>query len=171
MTNACLTVGYYAERTGRIVREITSVEELLSEIRESSLYVYGEHGSGNGNDRRIMICDDLSEKLADFYESDYDRDIEEEVLDFLRSNKGYSLFATLVSEDHTRLVGRRLYEMIRENCAAVYLGGGLDRQNVFDCTYLSYTEQCAVKPVGTGTVIKRRGIRYSSDIIIPLFDG
>ena len=170
MTNACLTVRYFAERTGRIVREIASVEELLSEIRELSLCVNEDHGSESGNDRRFLICDDLSGKLAVFYESDYDRDVEEEILHFLRTNKGYSLFAALGSEDHTRLVGRRLYEMIRENCAAVYLGGGLDRQNIFDCAYLSYTEQCASKPVGTGTVIKRRGIRYSSDIIIPRFD-
>ena len=74
---------------------------------------------------------------------------------------------TIDPKDHALAAGRKIYEELKVRCIGIYLGGALDRQSVFDYSYLPYSEQCRIKPAGTGTVLRRSYNSYAGDIVIP----
>ena len=70
--------------------------------------------------------------------------------------------------EHLKAAGRKLYERMLRDCYCVYLGGGMDKQNMFDFSYLGFSVMCMNKPAGHGTVLKRNGSGNTGDLVIPL---
>ncbi|MCR5421855.1 MAG: type VII secretion protein EssC [Lachnospiraceae bacterium] len=155
-TNSCSIVEYYCKKRNIKLFKAGSLPKMCEILKRE------ETG--------LLICDDYSGLLGDFYEKNYDKEIEESLMDLMDNKEGIKVFITLLNSDHKRLAGRRAYDLLREVCLGLYLGGGLDAQNIFDYTYLSFTEQNRVKPVGTATVLKKKKIAYAGDIITPLYE-
>ena len=158
-TNACKVVGHYAQMCGIKVVTVRDLKGICEYMKKKNL---------PGEPDELVICDDLSEVLENFYMDGYDRSAEQEIVEAMRNTEGKGLFFTLDSSRHSSLAGRRIYEQIRSACLGIYLAGGLDKQNVFDFSYMNYSEQCMVKPPGRGTVMRSRSTECNGDIIIPL---
>ena len=158
-TNACEVAAHYAEMSGMRVSTCGDISSLHDKLCGNPLY---------GEPDELVLCDDLADILAEFYENDFSREMEKDIADALRSREGARLFFTIDSARHSALAGRKIYEQIRSSCLGICLAGGLDKQNVFDFSYMSFTEQCAVKPQGTGTVLRKKNTAEAGDIIIPL---
>ena len=152
-TNACNVFRYFAAEKGHTIFEAGNIEELCA--------VASEHPEW------IIICDGMSRMIERFYERDFSRQIEDELLKNIMNRKGVRFVGTFATEDHSGIVGRKLYEVIRTECMGIYLGGGLDRQSIFDCSYIPYSVQCASKSPGTGTVLKSKANSRYGDIVIP----
>ena len=90
----------------------------------------------------------------------------EEFIRLIDEGRGSRYVFTMTDKDYARVAGLKIYERIVKDCRGIYLGGGLDRQNIFDFSYLSFTDLCITKPKGMGTVLKRND-DYFGDIVIP----
>lgn len=151
-SNVCSVIGHYVSMSGRKVRFASRIDDIC---RYASEYP-----------QDMIICDGMIQAIEEFYK-EYDKPTEESFLKLLRQGEEIRMVFTVDSGEHSKAAGRRIYEEMRDRCFGIYLGGGLDRQYVFDFSYLPYSEQCAQKPPGTGTVLKRRQQAFDGDIVIP----
>ncbi|MBR6485513.1 MAG: hypothetical protein IKT17_02370, partial [Lachnospiraceae bacterium] len=155
-SNACRVAGYYADKAGRRVIYADSIRSICDHIKEAG--------------DAMVICDGMEKAIDEFYRNDRDKDIGDEMADILSDPKEHILVFSFLSTAHTLVAGRKLYELIRSACLGIYLGGCLDRQNMFDFSYLSYSGQCKSRQPGNGTVLRRGNRIRSCDIVIPHAD-
>ena len=155
-SNACGVIEYFAGRFGRKVLHAAGIEEICISSVE--------------NKDHLIVCDGAVSAIEEFYRN-YDEHTEAAFIELVREKGRLRLVVTMDASDHTRVAGRRIYEELRRRCIGIYMAGGLDRQSIFDFSYLSYSEQCLLKPQGTGTVLKRGVGSYHGDIIIPCADA
>ena len=160
-TNACMVVKHYAQMYGINVTDAADMDGICKHLKKKAV---------PGGKDELIICDDLPDILEDFYRDGYSRSTEQDIAEAIRNTEGPRLFFTMDSSRHQALAGRRIYEQIRQSCLGIYLAGGLDKQSVFDFSYMNYSEQCMLKPVGNGTVMRSRSSGHAGDIIIPLAD-
>lgn len=151
-SNACSVIGHYVSMAGGNVRYYSRIRDICTYASE--------------NTEDLIICDGMIQAIDEFYR-EYDKQTEESFLKLLRKKEGIRMVFTVDSGEHSKAAGRRIYEEMLDKCLGIYLGGGLDRQYVFDYSYLPYSEQCSIKPPGTGTVLKRRQQAFDGDIVIP----
>lgn len=151
-SNACMVIDHYAGRAGMKTIYVSDIKSMCEVAKKEP--------------DTFMICDGMIKVIDDFYRN-YDRETEEEFIEIIRKKRGIRMLFTIDPKEHVTATGRRIYEELKGRCIGICLGGALDRQSVFDYSYLSYSEQCAVKPVGTGTVLRRSQHAYAGDIVIP----
>lgn len=151
-SNACMVIDHYAKRAGMRTIYVSDIAAICNVAKN-------EPGT-------FMICDGIMKVIDDFYKN-YDRSTEEEFIKILREKRGIRMLFTIDPKEHALAAGRRIYEELKGRCIGICLGGALDRQSVFDYSYLPYSEQCIVKPAGTGTVLKRQQISYTGDVVMP----
>ena len=161
-TNACSIVSHYAKKRGMKTDVCPDIRSLDSRL---------EIKSGSDASEELIICDDMDEMLEMFYERDFDKETETHMTKALKKRDGPRIFCTLDTGKHSELAGRKIYELLRSASAGICLAGSLDKQSVFDFSYMSYTEQCATKPAGTGTLLRRHNTGAVTDIVIPLAEG
>ena len=151
-SNACMVISHYAGRAGMKTMYVSDIATICEAARKES--------------DTFIICDGMIKVIDDFYRN-YDRSTEEEFIDIIRNKRGIRMLFTIDPKDHALAAGRKIYEELKVRCIGIYLGGALDRQSVFDYSYLPYSEQCRIKPAGTGTVLRRSYNSYAGDIVIP----
>lgn len=151
-SNACMVIKHYALRTRGGVKFVSLIDEILMTAREES--------------DTLIICDGMINAIDAFYKN-YDKAKEEEFIELIKDRRFIRMIFTIDPREHAKVAGRRIYETLKSTCIGIYLGGGLDSQSVFDYSYLPYSEQCRVKPAGTGTVLRRKPLAYYGDIVIP----
>ena len=150
-TNAVRVYEYFAKKRGIKVCRVCSIEDFV------------EAASDGGS---VVILDNSADAIASFYSEGHKREKEEEFIRLLDDGRGSRYVFTMTDKDYARVAGLKIYERIVKDCRGIYLGGGLDRQNIFDFSYLSFTDLCITKPKGMGTVLKRND-DYFGDIVIP----
>ena len=155
-SNVCGVLEYFADRVGRKVLHVAKIEEICISAEE-----YGDS---------LIVCDGAVNAIEDFYKN-YDKYIEETFMDLIKKKGNVRLVVTIDASEQLRIAGRKIYEELKRKCIGIFMAGGLDRQSVFDFSYLSYSEQCMLKPPGTGTVYRRSNQRYHGDIVIPCADA
>ncbi len=156
-TNACKVVMHYALKSG--IR--AGVADSIRKICE----FYEDDPCG------MIVCDGIDRAIDDFYRNDRDPDIEEVMVRLTEKPGSHIMVFSIPTAGHASVAGRRIYETIREKCRGVYLGGGLERQNVFDFSYMTYSEQCRNRPAGTATIVNPAAGERSGEVIIPVADA
>ncbi len=115
----------------------------------------------------VVILENAADAIEAFYAAGHGRKDEAAVMSLLDEENGHRYVFTFSDRDYSRLAGLPLYEKIISECRGIYLSGGLDKQNIFDYSYLSFTDLCTVRPKGTGTILKINETDYSGDVVIP----
>ena len=151
-TNALRVYEHFAAKRGF---SISHVDDMEGFIREAS------------DEKALVILRNAADAIEAFYGSGPDKETEDKLIKLLDKGEGHRFVFMFSDKDYLRVAGLRIYERIIERCRGIYLGGGLDRQNIFDYSYLSFTELCTVKARGTGTVLKRNEEDYFGDVVIP----
>ncbi len=151
-SNAVRVYEHFAKKRGFRVER---TEDILGFIRAAS------------TDNTVVILENTADAIEAFYKGNHTNKGEDDFAAILAGNEGNRYVFTLSDKDYARMAGLTIYERIIENCKGIYLGGSLDKQNIFDYSYLSFSELCLAKPRGTGTVLKGRESDYYGDIIIP----
>ncbi|MCR5357660.1 MAG: hypothetical protein K6E63_09720 [Lachnospiraceae bacterium] len=151
-SNALRVIRHYAERAGIKVKDTGSIRSIYEAFREEPDV--------------LVICDGIESVIDDFYKNDRDEAIEKEMTELI-GKKGHCMVFTVSSSGHAGVAGRRIYEQIRAVCMGIYLGGSIDKQNVFDFSYLPYSLQCRAGEAGMGTVLRRGRAASCNDVVIP----
>ena len=139
-SNAVRVFEYFAGKRGMSVCHVYDIQGFIEAASK-----------GEG----VVILENAADAIEDFYRKGHNKADEDEFVRLLDERNGNRYVFTISDKDYARVAGLRIYERIIEDCMGIYLGGGLDRQNIFDFSYLSFTDLCVTKPRGTGTVLKR----------------
>ena len=142
------------EKTGNKVIEVKNILEIREWLEtDEDLYMFFEN---------------MVEILDIFYTKQYDRKYENEFISAIEGNKHIKIFGVVNNEKYMLLAGRKLFEVIRRDTSGIYLGGNLDRQNLFDCSKVSFSKQCVKQPLGIGMYFGGTN-GECFDIVIPKF--
>lgn len=115
----------------------------------------------------IVILENAADAIEAFYSGEQMKEEEETFINLLNEGNGHRYVFTFEDRDYARVAGLKIYERIISSCRGIYLSGGLDKQNFFDYSYLSFSDLCRARPKGTGTVLKINETDYSGDVVIP----
>ena len=115
----------------------------------------------------VVILENAADAIEAFYAAGHWADDEAAFLSLLGERNGHRYVFTLSDRDYARLAGFSIYEKMISECRGIYLSGGLDKQNIFDYSYLSFTDLCTARPKGTGTILKINDTDYFGDVVIP----
>lgn len=142
---------------------ITSIGALAENLKHES----------NGRGKPIlMLIDNFGQVIQKFYEKEYDRITEEEIIRRITEQRSQVIVVSLSPTDRSYLSGRRIYETFIKDSYGLCFGGNLDAQNIYDFSYLGYSRQSVKYPPGYATVPVISQKLFSGDVIIPnLFEA
>ena len=150
-TNAVRVYEYFAEKRGLSVEHADDIPGFIKAAACTD----------------VVILENAADAIEAFYAAGHGTEDEAGFMSLLDEGNGHRYVFTFSDRDYVRLAGLPIYEKIIGECRGIYLSGGLDKQNIFDYSYLSFTELCTVRPKGTGTLLKINETDYYGDVVIP----
>ncbi|MCR5508493.1 MAG: hypothetical protein K6F34_07390 [Lachnospiraceae bacterium] len=152
--NAIRVAAHYAYIAGMNVRYSDGIKDICT--------MYDEEPEG------MIICMDLKKAVTEFYSHGRDEETERRFEGLIKEKKGRRLMVFGLSvNDHMALAGYGIYEKIRAECTGLLFDGGLDRQSIFDLSFLPYSELCRIRPPGCAVVVKKNASGIYRDVMIP----
>lgn len=155
-TGSILLIEKVAWEFGIGIDHVNSLEELMTSIKNRTSQIY--------------IINDFA-KIAGEYDSE-NNGVKADDLDkydcMEALNRTSHLYVFEIREDdiYKNSVAEYL-PYIKENCFGIYLGGALDKQRLFDFSYLKYSVQSELKKAGIGIVNMPGEYAGCQEIIIP----
>ncbi|MCR4807744.1 MAG: hypothetical protein K5857_08715 [Lachnospiraceae bacterium] len=151
-SNAVRVYEYFCKKRGLPVYRVKDINEFMERAGERK--------------DAVVILENAATAIEDFYKT-LDRSAEEEFLNLISEEKGLRFIFTMSDTDHVRVAGFKAYERITSDCLGIYFGGSLDKQNIFDYSYLPFGELCMAREKGVGTILRRRGFDRGGDVVVP----